>query len=185
VNFVKVPNYYFEASDTHITLDDWGAAGMGAASGPFPVVAVNYDDVQPFLAALNAKNDGYQYFLPTKKELKVMARCGAQTDYPWGNDQTGLAAAAWFAGNATALQPVKTKAPNAWGLYDTLGNCYSLSRSFADPNLLTVVVRGGSYLSQPQNLTMKKFINRSDRFPDVGFRLIRVPTTTPPGMVVV
>ncbi len=45
------------------------------------------------------------------------------TAYFFGNDAVKLADYAWYAGNSeNKYHKVKQKQPNAWGLYDMLGN---------------------------------------------------------------
>ena len=83
-----------------------------------PVDSVNKDDIHAFLDKLNAQNDGYKYRLPTEAEWEYAARAGAP-DPP----RASLGDYAWFADNSDdESHPVGLKKPNAWGLYDMLGN---------------------------------------------------------------
>jgi formylglycine-generating enzyme required for sulfatase activity len=83
-----------------------------------PVDNVSKDDIHAFLDKLSAQNDGYKYRLPTEAEWEYAARAGAP-DPP----KASLSEYAWFADNSgDESHPVGLKKPNAWGLYDMLGN---------------------------------------------------------------
>jgi formylglycine-generating enzyme required for sulfatase activity len=114
----------FELGKYEVTQAQWEAV-MGAGSNPSdnkgpknPVDNVNKDDIHAFLDKLNAQNDGYKYRLPTEAEWEYAARAGAP-DPP----RASLGEYAWFADNSDdESHPVGLKKPNAWGLYDMLGN---------------------------------------------------------------
>jgi len=112
----------FEMGKYEVTQAQWEAV-MGSNpsddKGPnIPVDNVSKDDIHAFLDKLNAKNDGYKYRLPTEAECEYAARAGAP-DPP----KASLGDYAWFADNSKdESHPVGLKKPNAWGLYDMLGN---------------------------------------------------------------
>ncbi|HLH41470.1 MAG TPA: formylglycine-generating enzyme family protein, partial [Bryobacteraceae bacterium] len=83
-----------------------------------PVENVSKNDAHEFLSRLNARNDGYKYRLPTEAEWEYAARAGSPE--PTG---AALDEVAWYAANSgDETHPVGQKKPNAWGLYDMLGN---------------------------------------------------------------
>ena len=84
-----------------------------------PVDRVSYEDVQRFIARLNARSAA-QYRLPTEAEWEYAARAGATGAFgePGALTQGGFIAD--YAAGAT--QPVGGRPPNAWGLHDMEGN---------------------------------------------------------------
>jgi sulfatase modifying factor 1 len=79
------------------------------------------------------------YRLLTESEWEYAARAGTTTS-TYAGDLTGvdcddrtLLPIAWFCGNAgDRTNPVGGKLPNAWGLYDMLGNVYELINDWQD-----------------------------------------------------
>ncbi|MEO8593050.1 MAG: SUMF1/EgtB/PvdO family nonheme iron enzyme [Candidatus Solibacter sp.] len=113
----------FEMSKYEVTQAQWTAV-MGSYPSHFysrsdlPVDSVSWNDVQDFLTKMNARNDGYHYRLPTEAEWEYAAR--AVTAGPTYGD---LDAIAWDVNNSgSKTHQVGLKQPNAWGLYDMLGN---------------------------------------------------------------
>jgi formylglycine-generating enzyme required for sulfatase activity len=63
------------------------------------------------------------YRLPTEAEWEYMSRAGTTTPYYFGADPKLLTDYGYFLVNSdTHTWPGGTKLPNAWGLFDTLGN---------------------------------------------------------------
>jgi formylglycine-generating enzyme required for sulfatase activity len=134
---------------------------------------------------------------PTEAEWEYAARAGAETRYNCGNDNACLDDIAWFSqveGDVDEPQPVGQKLPNAFGLYDVLGNVAErVSDQFdedyystrpdpdtdpqgPDDGLIPSITRGGSYLNN--NFEQVRLSNRAkippgQRTRSVGFRCVR------------
>lgn len=86
-----------------------------------PVVQVNWNGAQAFIAWLN-KSDGGGWRLPSEAEWEYACRAGGNGTYCGGDN---INAVAWFDGNSgNRAHAVGTKAPNAFGLYDMSGNVW-------------------------------------------------------------
>lgn len=95
--------------------------GMGTTGG-YPVNSMSQDAALMFCRWLYKKT-GTFYRLPTEAEWEYAARAGATTIYPFGNDPKELNKYAWFKENSESkYHKVGEKLPNAFGLYDMLGN---------------------------------------------------------------
>jgi hypothetical protein len=95
-----------------------------------PVEQVSWDDAVRFtrrLAALRpsgAPDDGLVFQLPTEAQWEHACRAGTTTP-TYSPEGKGLDDIAWTASNAKqSTQRVGQLLPNAWGLFDTLGNVW-------------------------------------------------------------
>ena len=86
--------------------------------GEQPVTNVSWDDAQAFIAALNRREPGAGYRLPTEAEWEYACRAGTTTARYWGEDISPEHAryATTYGGDEVCSFP-----PNPWGLYDMLG----------------------------------------------------------------
>jgi formylglycine-generating enzyme required for sulfatase activity len=84
-----------------------------------PVVALSWHDAVEFCKWLS-RETGHEYRLPSEAEWEYAARAESQMEHPSDLNQV-----AWYKDNSEAkTQPVARKQPNAWGLYDMLGNSW-------------------------------------------------------------
>ncbi|MDQ3277484.1 MAG: formylglycine-generating enzyme family protein [Bacteroidota bacterium] len=117
--------------------------GMGKEGG-YPA-----NSMQQFTALMYCRwlyqKTGTFYRLPTEAEWEYAARAGATTVYPFGNDAKDLDKHAWYSDNSNKkYQKVGQKTPNAWGLYDMLGNVAEWTMDQYDEQGYTKISDGAS-----------------------------------------
>ncbi len=144
----------------------------------FPVESISFKDVQSFIKQLNKLDKEYTYRLPTEFEWEYAARAGAQDDISW-SDINKVAVIA-----SKTPKMVGSKLPNAWGLYDMLGNVwewvadYYNEKIFADPvplkNGKEHVLKGAPFYGDVKNATYMTHAGGPGSKYDVGFRLVMV-----------
>jgi formylglycine-generating enzyme required for sulfatase activity len=183
--------------DAHTTYLDPGFS----QPDDHPVACVSYDDALAYVAWLNSRTRG-GYRLLTESEWEYVARAGSDTTWPWGGDpaagcrlangfdQTTLAA---YSGMDTSgyprfdplpcsdgwlnTSPVGVLAPNAFGIYDMIGNVSEwVSNDPSRPgDPAQRIAKGGSWGTLAHNL------RSAERFPyaaahrddSIGIRVAR------------
>jgi len=189
----------FNLSRTEVTQGQWYAL-MKTRPGPdelwkrpdwksLPVVSVTWNDTQDFIRKLNQAEHTQRYRLPTEAEWEYAARAGSKDNQPFASSD--LPKYAWFLDNSGDMQhPVATRQPNAWGLYDMLGNAWEwvddryqadayLKHDTADPKGNSTgdkrVRRGGSYHCPKHMLRVNyRAADTPDtRYTVIGFRLLQ------------
>jgi formylglycine-generating enzyme required for sulfatase activity len=97
---------------------------FGRGTSGFPAISMTQHAANKFAEWLSAKTGEY-YRLPTEAEWEYACKAGSESGIGPGT----LADYAWFASNSPLPQfprgtyhQVATKKPNAWGLYDMIGN---------------------------------------------------------------
>ena len=142
---------------------------FGMGKGNYPAICMTQHAARTFCRWLSVKT-GHYYRLPTEAEWEYACRAGTTTAYSFGDDPDELKDHAWFFDNSDDVyQEVGLKRPNPWGLFDMHGNVaewvldqysvdfYAESDGSIDPLLVPTtlyprVVRGGSYLDDPDRL---------------------------------
>ncbi len=100
-----------------------GRSGAEYHRDKAPVVNVSWDDAQAYIAWLNDRT-GLKYRLPTEAEWEYAARAGSATRYHFGDDESLLSRYANYGGRNSGPIKAGSFSPNAWGLYDMLGNVW-------------------------------------------------------------
>lgn len=208
----------FTAPATAVPLDNYGrwwswinGANWKHPEGPdsniigkdnYPVVHVTYEDAEAYAKWVEKR-------LPTEAEWEYAARGGLdKKEFAWGEELTpnGIYLANFFQGEFpyqntasdgfVSIAPVKSFAPNTYGLYDMVGNVWELCSDFyevkafdpncchtilvenpqgpektVDPNdplAIKRVVKGGSFLCSAQYCSNYKPSGRQGASYDSG-----------------
>jgi sulfatase modifying factor 1 len=131
-----------------------------------PVDKVNWRQARHFCTTLGMR-------LPSEAEYEYAARAGS-TSARYGE----LDKIAWYKKNSRRrTHAVAMKQPNAWGLYDMLGNVWEFTSdpyNPADPNSNYIGMRGGAWLTSAKGVRVSyrgfDSMNRKRNF--AGFRCV-------------
>ncbi|WP_433635137.1 formylglycine-generating enzyme family protein [Nocardia sp. CA-120079] len=140
--------------------------GLSSAAGLPPAYRVHDDAVE-----WDAGSDGYR--LPTEAEWEYACRAGTS-----GPRYGELDEIAWYRGNsAEHVHEVGGKLPNAWGLYDMLGNVWDWCWDIYDAEVYDSyrVLRGGGWSDEKWSCraSVRRRSHPTYRIDDVGFRVAR------------
>jgi formylglycine-generating enzyme required for sulfatase activity len=110
------------------TCDAYGSCpsvnDSGLGRGRQPVINLTWDQATSYVKWLS-RITGKRYRLLTEAEWEYAARAGTTTAYYFGTDEAALGQYAWYRANSGMRpHPVGEKKPNAFGLYDMLGNVW-------------------------------------------------------------
>ncbi|HEY4544873.1 MAG TPA: SUMF1/EgtB/PvdO family nonheme iron enzyme [Pedomonas sp.] len=164
----------------------------------YPLVGIHYWQFPCYLDWLNKKT-GKNYRLPSGEEWEFLARAGTSSRFPWGNEigyNNAIIRGHFNQSEVSArdvsyderkhvrqrhIYPVAKLRPNAWGLYDVIGNASEATTDFSPPfpecveksgnaRCHITVSRGGRTSTDPsENLLKHKYHWFTASF---GYRLI-------------
>ncbi|MEZ5895860.1 MAG: SUMF1/EgtB/PvdO family nonheme iron enzyme [Parvularculaceae bacterium] len=184
----------FAISAYEVTQEEWAACAddgvcpakaFSEDTSDLPALGVSWRDANAYARWLSRKT-GHTYRLPTEAEWEYAARGGSDTAYWWGDkyDRARLAVG--------GPRPVGSFAPNAYGVFDMLGNarewvedCYvnNYQNAPTDGSALTDgdcgrrVIRGGAWSSPPADIRIanRSRIDQLVRAQYMGVRLAADP----------
>ena len=180
----------------------------GWGRGNRPVINVSWNDATAYAEWLSGQT-GQRYRLPTEAEWEYAARAGTTTARYWGDDphqacryenvhdETSKRVNTSFPwehhrcdDRHAQTAPVGSFLPNAWGVYDMLGNVWewtcssynstfngSESRCAAQSTSSSLVLRGGAWNGSPFGVRSAQRINITPIYfySSLGFRLAKSP----------
>lgn len=191
----------FAVSKYEITFDEWDACVAGGSCpnvkdegwgrGKRPVINISWAEARAYAKWLAGKT-GQPYRLLTEAEWEYAARAGTVGRYYWGNEvgngnaNCNECGSQWD-GKQTA--PAGSFAPNAFGLYDMLGNVWEWMEDCVHDNYNDApadgsawggsckwrTLRGGSWSGTPKAMRVanRGGLNADGRHNFIGFRLAR------------
>ena len=197
-----------------LTLEQWDQCAAeggctehprdnGWGRGTRPVIMVSWNDAQEYITWISKKT-GQSYRLPSESEWEYIARAGEESEW-LGGDAVHACEFGNIAGNETGLRwqhddcddpaametlPVGSFNPNAFGVYDVIGNvaewtldCMNLSYLDAPADgsawnrgiCSSRMTRGGSWFTGTREIRLPARFNlkTGDRNDFTGFRLVR------------
>jgi len=184
---------------------DWRNPGF-VQDDSHPVVCVSWDDAQAYVRWLSRKT-GRAYRLPSEAQWEYAARSGSSTARHWGESPDRACEHANVADESlrptralppnwplhtcddghARTSPVARYAPNAFGLYDMIGNVWEWTTARGnrvDANEAVNVIKGGSFLCAANYCARyrpaaRQFQERGLGTDHIGFRLIDTKRPAP------
>ena len=184
---IPIPGNKFAIGKYAVTFSEWDACAADGGCGGYqpsdngwgrgnrPVTNVSWNDAQAYIQWFSRKT-GKTYRLPTEEEWELASRAGTTTNYYWGND-IGLnhancdgCGSEW---DNKKTAPVGSFRPNAWDLYDMMGNVWQWTDTCWKGNCAKRMLCGGSWNHRPQDMSggMCNWFDMNKRMRYLGFRL--------------
>lgn len=184
----------FQMAATETTEAQWNKImGLKPIESKLPKVNVSWFDTQAFIGKLNQRNDGFRYRLPTEAEWEYSARAKDPNDRPRNPDEVS-----WYNANSGQHRhEVGLLMPNAFGLFDMLGNVHEWTNDWFDESYYADspkvnptgaktgtmrLSRGGSYETRGMQLAViwRYADPPNQKTDEIGFRVVRSPAGITP-----
>ena len=158
----------------------WNHLGF-AQTDKDPVVCITWQDAVDYTQWLSKKT-GAHYRLLSEAEWEYAARAGTTTAFYWGtsgsheyanygadSNWTGLAKGRdkWM-----ATSPVGSFPPNAFGLYDMVGNVLQYTANYFSPSYDSIPTNGSAYTTDVQ-LSMTGSLSYMNNKKSSAYRMVR------------
>ncbi len=165
-----------------------GLSELMANERKLPATMTYRDTVDIVLPAL-AKHapDGWKVILPDQVRLEYASRAGIALMNPGGDNPEDALPYAWTRENSDKkMQHVAQKRPNAWGLFDVIGNRWHWfwrdGKGYGDASMEDHIVYGGTYHAESGgNGARLANIMISNKQEGARFALLRAETPLPKG----
>jgi formylglycine-generating enzyme required for sulfatase activity len=152
-----------------------------------PVDCVSWSEAGDFCKKL-CERTKWTARLPTEAEWEYACRAGTTTMFYSGDSEADLDCIAWNANNSkNTKHPVGQKKPNAFGLYDMIGNVWQLCQDWYGPYSIdsttdpqgpppsgSRILRGGAWSQDPSRCrsAYREAANPTYRVGYGGFRIV-------------
>lgn len=192
---VKQPDVKVEAfwlARHEVTQKDW-AVVMGKNPSEeqddpmLPVTNVSWHDARGYIERLNQAKGEPAYRMPTAQEWELACRAGALGHVAIQAKELTLSQYAWWGkSSGDRSHPVGRLKPNAYGLYDMLGNVAEWCETAEDPNAKDIlrVHAGGHFADENlvgQDCSTTSWLDENAREKWTGLRLAKTSGTPIPG----
>ena len=176
---VKISNPFY-IGKYEVTQEQWEKVMNSNPSyfkgNDLPVTDITWNDAQEFIKKLNETDTGHSYRLPDEFEWEYAARAGALDDIAWDDirEQAQI--------GKSSPGKVGANKPNAWGLYDMLGNVWEWTGDLYNEKIFAEkkppqkgnehVLKGASFVGDVKNATYMTHAGGPGNGWDVGLRVV-------------